>query len=56
LPKKIRLLGVRVSHFEEKYLQDSLFCPPASAKKEKMYQALDRIQDKFGEGCIHRAA
>jgi DNA polymerase-4 len=51
---KIRLIGVRVSHFIDPYLQESLFHPAATEKKEKVHQAIDRIKDKFGEDAIRR--
>jgi DNA polymerase-4 len=51
---KIRLLGVRMSHFTDPYVQDSLFEGPGTAKKEKVHKAIDRIKDKFGERAIHR--
>ena len=52
---KIRLLGVRVSHFTDPYFQESLFEDPKAAKKEKVHKAIDLIKDKFGEGAIRRA-
>ncbi len=51
---KIRLLGVRLSHFEEKYVQESLFENQASLQKEKIHRAVDLIKDKFGEDAIRR--
>jgi DNA polymerase-4 len=47
--KKVRLVGIRVSKFEP-LKQLSLF---DREKKEKLYQAVDRIKDKFGEEAIH---
>ena len=52
---KIRLLGVRVSHFDDPYVQDSLFQHPVSEKRERIHKAMDSIKDKFGEKAIHRA-
>ena len=49
---RIRLIGVRVSHFEDLYVQESLFAEPENEKKESMYKAIDQIQDKFGDGAI----
>lgn len=54
-PMKIRLLGVRVSHFNDPYMQESLFQDPVSEKKEKIHKAVDAIKDKFGEKAIVRA-
>ncbi len=50
----IRLVGVRVSHFEDAYVQDSLFEDSQTQKKEKVHQAIDSIKNKFGEEAIHR--
>lgn len=52
--KKVRLLGVRISNFEELYVQESLFTDEHAQKDEKIHKAVDRIKDKFGEGAIHR--
>ena len=52
---KIRLLGVRMSNFEDPYVQESLFQSATSEKKEMVHQAVDRIKDKFGEKAIQRA-
>ena len=54
-PMKIRLLGVRVSNFDDPYFQESLFQSPESEKKEKIHKAVDAIKDKFGERAIQRA-
>lgn len=54
-PVKIRLLGVRMSNFEDPYVQESLFQSPLAEKREKIHKALDEIKDKFGEGAIRRA-
>lgn len=51
----VRLLGVRVSNFEEEYVQESLFSKDADEKNEKIHQVIDLIKDKFGEKAIHRA-
>ncbi|MFT5169714.1 MAG: DNA polymerase-4, partial [Lysobacterales bacterium] len=48
----IRLIGVRVSNFEDPYVQESLFSDEKSEKKEKMYNAIDKIKDKFGDKAI----
>ncbi len=53
---KIRLIGVRLSNFNEPYVQDSLFENPKSQKLEKVHQALDKIKNKFGESAIHHGS
>jgi len=52
--QKIRLIGVRVSNFEDPYVQDSLFKSESKEKKEDIHKAMDSIKDKFGESAIHR--
>ncbi len=52
---KIRLLGVRVSHFLDAYIKESLFEDKNSARLEKIHKAVDAIKDKFGEGAIGHA-
>lgn len=52
--KMIRLLGVKVSQFEDLYVADSLFVDARNEKREKIHEAIDRIKDKFGEKSIHR--
>ena len=51
---RVRLVGVRVSHFDDAYVQESLFPDPEAAKKEQVYRAIDNIKDKFGENAIRR--
>ena len=51
---QIRLIGVRVSNFEDPYVQDSLFEDAGASKDEHLHQAFDRIKDKFGEQAIRR--
>ncbi len=53
---KIRLIGVRVSHFDEVYVTESLFVDPKDEKKEGIHRALDKLKDRFGEGTIHWGA
>lgn len=48
--KKVRLVGVKVSNLESSSRQLSLF---KDEKKEKLYQAVDKIKNKFGEEIIH---
>lgn len=51
---KIRLIGVRVSQFEDAYIKESLFRDPRQEKMEGLHKVVDKIKDKFGEGAIHR--
>ncbi len=51
---KIRLLGVRMTHFDDAYVRESLFVDPTQIKKEDIHRAVDRIKDKFGEKAIRR--
>ena len=52
--KKIRLLGVRVSHLDDPYVRDSLFEHLQNDKQEKIHQVIDHIKDKFGDKAIKR--
>lgn len=52
---KIRLIGVRVNHFEDAYVQDSLFSDPVDERREKIHTVVDMIKNKFGEDAIQRA-
>ena len=49
--KKVRLVGIKVSGFELPARQLNLFV--TEEKKERLYQAIDKIKDRFGEGAIH---
>jgi len=49
----IRLIGVRVSNFEDPYVQENLFTDTKNEKKQQMYQAIDKIKDKFGDNAIN---
>jgi nucleotidyltransferase/DNA polymerase involved in DNA repair len=49
--QKIRLVGVKVSGFVLSSEQLNFFT--REQKKEKLYRAIDRIKDKFGEETIH---
>ena len=53
---KIRLIGVRLSGFEDPYVSDGLFTDPCDTKKEKVHRAVDVLKDRFGEGMIHWGA
>lgn len=52
---KVRLIGVRVTNFEDRYVQESLFVDNKTIKKEQLHKVVDAIKDKFGEDAIHRA-
>jgi DNA polymerase IV len=51
---QVRLLGIKVSHFADDYVQESLFRDDQDGRKEEIHKAMDRIKDKFGEKAIHR--
>ena len=61
LKKKIRLLGVGVSHFREKDtpIQMELLCPPGEGLKkqwESVDMAVDSIMEKFGSDMVKKAS
>ena len=61
LKKKIRLLGVGVSHFRGKDvpIQMELLCPPGEQQKkqwESVDMAVDSIMEKFGSGMVKKAS
>lgn len=49
----IRLIGVRVSEFDDPYFSDGLFIDEKKVKKEKVHQAVDSLKDRFGDKVIH---
>ncbi|MCB9772460.1 MAG: DNA polymerase IV [Candidatus Omnitrophica bacterium] len=51
---KIRLIGVKANHFDDAYVQESLFVNSMNERREKIHNVLDRIKDKFGEDVIGR--
>ncbi|MCA9407371.1 MAG: DNA polymerase IV [Candidatus Omnitrophica bacterium] len=51
---KVRLIGVRLSHFSDPFMGDNLFSDPLVEKREQVHQALDQIKNKFGEHSIQR--
>lgn len=51
----VRLVGVRVSDFDDGYVRESLFDNGADVRAESVHQALDTIREKFGRKAIHRA-
>lgn len=53
---KVRLIGVRMSQFEDPYVTDWLFIDPTETKKENVHRAVDALKDRFGEGSIHWGA
>ncbi|MCA9401021.1 MAG: DNA polymerase IV [Candidatus Omnitrophica bacterium] len=54
---RIRLIGVRVSQFEDLYVQDNLFdaVDRQKIKLHTIHEVVDKIKDKFGDHAIHRA-
>ena len=52
--RPIRLIGVRVTQFDDAYVQESLF--DMNASKERLHQAVDQIKDKFGDKAIRRGS
>jgi len=54
--KKVRLVGVSVSNLLPINSRDSLFRETADMKKESVHSAIERINKKFGQSSIHRAA
>jgi len=57
--KKVRLIGVGVSKFEQEERQLSLFEGTGEGKVERLRrldQAVDRIREKYGEEAIQRAS
>ncbi len=54
--KPIRLLGIKVSNFEDNAYNCDLFTEKNNkeTKKENLNLAIDRIQDKYGEGTVGR--
>ncbi len=61
LKKKIRLLGVGVSHFMDKNapIQMELLCPPEEKTKkqwESVDMAVDSIMEKFGSEMVKKAS
>lgn len=51
---RFRLIGVRVSNFEDQYVQDTLYESPDHVRDENLHKAFDVIKDKFGESAIRR--
>lgn len=57
LPAKLRLIGVRISNFEEQQIQYRLFDSSnlAEERLQKLDETIDQITDKFGMGSIKRS-
>lgn len=51
--RKVRLLGVRCSHFVPMTLQMSLF--ENKAEKLNLYKAVDKIKDRYGKSSVTKA-
>jgi DNA polymerase-4 len=49
-PKRIRLLGVGVSHLKKEWCQLDLF--EKKDKKEKMLKTMDRVNERFGDWTL----
>jgi DNA polymerase-4 len=54
--KKIRLIGVSVSHFAEKQVEQLTIFEQSVRKRSVVTEAFDRIRDRFGEDTIKRAS
>jgi len=49
---KVRLLGVRLSHFNDPYVQENLFEDEKNVRLEKIHRAVDSVKNRFGEDAI----
>lgn len=54
-PKKVRLLGVKVSGLIPSGIRESLFEEETDKKLEGVHKAVEAIRGKFGRGAIYRA-
>jgi nucleotidyltransferase/DNA polymerase involved in DNA repair len=54
LDEAVRLVGVKVGHFEEAFVRDSLFTEDEDHKREGVHRVMDEIKDRFGDGAIFR--
>ena len=52
----VRLLGVGVSHFDAPPAQQLSLWEAASPERERLQQALDELQERYGKKTIHRGA
>ena len=53
--KKVRLIGLKVSNLIASVLDTSLFRDFTKEKHEKLYEAIDKIKERFGGSSIFRA-
>ena len=53
--QKVRLIGVKVSTLIPINFSDTLFKEDAFQEKEKLYKAVDKIKERFGDKAIYRA-
>ena len=51
---EIRLIGIKISNFDDAYVRDSLFEDDKVKRSERVHTVVDKIKDKFGEQSIHR--
>ena len=51
--RPVRLIGVRFSHLVEGQYQQDLF--ETSEDRQKLYEAMDKLREKFGDSTIKRA-
>ncbi|MFP4473092.1 MAG: DNA polymerase IV [Candidatus Omnitrophota bacterium] len=51
----VRLVGIRMTNFDDGYVQDDLFAADQHRQNETLHEVLDRIKDKFGDQAIRRA-
>jgi len=54
--KKVRLVGVKVSGFMASDIQGVLFQSEADNRKERLYEAVDKIREDFGYDSIYRSS
>lgn len=54
--KKVRLVGVKVSGLLPSDIQATLFKSAGEDRSEKLYQAIDKIREKFGYDSIYRSS
>lgn len=52
-PRKVRLLGVHVSHFSTTIPQPNLLTTVEDGKWRSALRAADRLKDKFGDSALH---
>jgi DNA polymerase-4 len=52
--KPVRLLGVKLSDFNDQYFQANLFAD--NERKKTLYKALDELKNRFGRSSVVRAS